>query len=42
MDVVVVGAGVFGTWTAHHLRAAGAAVTLIDAYGAANDSGEFR
>ena len=34
--VVVVGAGVFGAWTAHHLRAAGAQVTLIDAYGPAN------
>jgi glycine/D-amino acid oxidase-like deaminating enzyme len=44
MDVIVVGAGVFGTWTAHHLRAAGAAVTLLDAYGAANDrasSGDY-
>ena len=34
--VVVVGAGVFGVWTAHHLRAAGASVTLIDAYGPAS------
>ena len=34
--VVVVGAGVFGTWTAHHLRASGAGVTIVDAYGAAN------
>ena len=34
--VVVVGAGVFGAWTAHHLRAAGAQVTLIDQYGPAN------
>jgi monomeric sarcosine oxidase len=34
--VVVVGAGVFGTWTAHHLLAAGCKVTLIDAYGPAN------
>src|SRR5688500_9265681 len=34
--VVVVGAGVFGTWTAHHLLAAGARVTLVDAYGPAN------
>lgn len=33
MHVAVVGAGVFGTWTAHHLLAAGATVTLIDAYG---------
>lgn len=36
MHVVVVGAGVFGTWTAHHLLARGVAVTLIDAYGPAN------
>ena len=35
-QVVVIGAGVFGTWTAHHLRAAGSDVTLIDAYGPAN------
>ncbi len=33
MHVVVVGAGVFGVWTAHHLVEAGARVTLIDAYG---------
>jgi glycine/D-amino acid oxidase-like deaminating enzyme len=36
MHVVVVGAGVFGAWTAHHLQARGADVTLIDAYGAAH------
>jgi glycine/D-amino acid oxidase-like deaminating enzyme len=30
---VVVGAGVFGTWAAHHLHAAGHRVTLVDAYG---------
>jgi len=35
-QVVVVGAGVFGTWTAHHLRAAGREVTLVDAYGPAS------
>jgi monomeric sarcosine oxidase len=34
--VVVVGAGVFGSWTAHHLRLKGARVTLIDAYGPAS------
>jgi len=34
-QVVVVGAGVFGTWTAHHLCAAGCHVTLVDAYGPA-------
>src|SRR5262245_52867999 len=36
MHVVVVGAGVFGAWTAHHLHARGAQVTLVDAYGPAN------
>ena len=36
LDVIVVGAGVFGAWTAHHLREAGARVSLIDAYGPAN------
>lgn len=36
LEVVVVGAGVFGTWTAHHLRAWGARVTVIDAYGPAS------
>ncbi len=35
-QVVVIGAGVFGTWTAHHLRASGSEVTLIDAYGPAS------
>jgi sarcosine oxidase len=35
-QVVVVGAGVFGTWTAHHLAATGYGVTLVDAYGPAN------
>ena len=35
-NVVVVGAGVFGTWTAHHLHAAGMQVTLVDAYGPGN------
>jgi glycine/D-amino acid oxidase-like deaminating enzyme len=34
MRVVVVGAGVFGAWTAHHLWSAGATVTLVEAYGA--------
>jgi glycine/D-amino acid oxidase-like deaminating enzyme len=34
--VVVVGAGVFGAWTAHHLRAQGHRVTLIDAQGPAH------
>ena len=35
-DVVVVGAGVFGAWTAYQLRRAGADVLLVDAYGPAN------
>jgi glycine/D-amino acid oxidase-like deaminating enzyme len=35
-DVVVVGAGNFGTWTALHLRRMGARVTLIDQYGPGN------
>ena len=35
-DVVVAGAGVFGSWTAHHLAASGKRVLLIDAYGASN------
>lgn len=35
-DVVVIGAGAFGAWTAHHLANAGATVTLIDAYGPGN------
>jgi monomeric sarcosine oxidase len=34
---VVIGAGVFGAWTAYHLRRAGHKVTLIDQYGPAND-----
>ena len=35
-DVVVVGAGTFGAWTAWHLRRAGHTVTLVDAFGAGN------
>ena len=35
-DFVVVGAGVFGVWTAHFLRQSGASVALLDAYGPAN------
>jgi glycine/D-amino acid oxidase-like deaminating enzyme len=34
--VVVVGAGVFGSWTAHHLQQLGHRVTLIDAHGPAH------
>jgi len=45
-DVAVIGAGAFGVWTAHALRAAGARVTLLDAYGAgssrATSGGESR
>src|SRR5258708_2650181 len=35
-DVAVVGAGVFGAWTAYQLRRSGKRVVLIDAYGAGN------
>ena len=35
-DVVVVGAGVFGAWTAYQLRRSGRSVTLVDAYGPGN------
>lgn len=35
-DVAVIGAGVFGSWTAYHLQRAGNKVILLDAYGAAN------
>lgn len=45
-DFVVIGAGVFGAWTAHSLRRTGATVALLDAYGPANSrassSGETR
>lgn len=36
-DIVVVGAGVFGCWTALHLRRTGRSVALFDAYGAGNN-----
>ena len=36
MQIVIVGAGVFGAWTARHLVDRGASVTLVDAYGPAN------
>jgi sarcosine oxidase len=32
----VIGAGVFGAWTAHRLRRSGRSVALLDAYGAGN------
>jgi monomeric sarcosine oxidase len=35
-DAIVIGAGVFGSWTAHFLRKSGASVLLLDAYGPAN------
>ena len=35
-DVAVVGAGVFGAWTAHELNTSGANVVLLDAYGPGN------
>ena len=35
-DVVVIGAGVFGAWTAYQLSRDGLRVLLIDAYGAGN------
>lgn len=35
-DVAIIGAGVFGVWTAYQLRRAGATTVLIDAYGPAN------
>lgn len=35
-DVAVVGAGVFGGWTAYQLQRSGKRVALIDAYGAGN------
>ncbi len=34
--IAVIGAGVFGAWTAHHLLEHGHRVTLIDAYGPAH------
>ncbi len=45
-DVAVIGAGTFGAWTAWHLRRAGHAVTLVDAFGSghsrASSGGESR
>jgi sarcosine oxidase len=35
-DVAVIGAGVFGAWTAYQLQRTGARVILIDQYGAGN------
>ena len=45
-DVVVIGAGSFGAWTAWHLRLTGLTVALVDAFGAghsrASSGGESR
>lgn len=45
-DVVVIGAGVFGVWTAWHLVQRGASVAIVDAYGVgharASSGGESR
>src|SRR5689334_16360892 len=35
-DVAVIGAGVFGVWTAYALNRAGKSVLLLDAYGPGN------
>jgi sarcosine oxidase len=35
-DYAIIGAGVFGAWTAYFLRRSGASVLLVDAYGPAN------
>ena len=35
-DFAIIGAGVFGAWTARYLRRSGASVVLIDAYGPGN------
>ena len=35
-DAIVIGAGVFGAWTAWHLRKSGQRVLLLDAFGAAH------
>lgn len=36
-DAAIIGAGVFGSWIAYNLQQAGLRVSLIDAYGAANN-----
>jgi monomeric sarcosine oxidase len=35
-DIAVIGAGVFGAWTAYFLQKSGSTVALLDAYGPAN------
>ena len=37
LKIAVIGAGVFGAWTARHLQLAGHKVTLVDARGPANN-----
>jgi sarcosine oxidase len=45
-DIAIIGAGVFGAWTAHAFTKSGASVILLDAYGPGNSrsssSGETR
>jgi len=41
-DVAVIGAGVFGAWTAYELQRSGKRVILIDGYGAGNSRSSFR
>jgi glycine/D-amino acid oxidase-like deaminating enzyme len=36
VDVAVIGAGVFGAWTAHALHSAGQSIALLDAFGPGN------
>ncbi len=36
VEIAIVGAGIMGLWTAFHLQAMGAKVTLIDTYGPGN------
>ncbi len=38
-DIVVIGSGVFGLWSAFYMQQLGAKVTLIDAYGPGNPRG---
>ena len=38
-DFAIIGAGVFGAWTAYFLQRAGASVVLLDAYGPASSRG---
>ena len=42
VDVAIIGAGVFGAWTAWHLLRAGKTVRLFDAYGAGHVRASFR